>query len=116
MGGVIGWCMGSKICLTSSSLSAEGAGEGARTIGGFAGVLGAAATGKKGIGIGEFGRGVSDPCWEGKQLSSNVTSLDNLTERVCLSHSWYPFEPGSYLTSVTSMALASNLRHLTAGT
>src|SRR5258707_1352902 len=58
----------------------------------------------------------SAPCWEGKQLSSNVTSLDSLTERVCLSHSWYPFEPGSYPTSMTSIAFASNLHHLSMGT
>ena len=116
MGGVIGRSIGSGMVLTSSSLSVEGTGEGARIVGGPAAVLGTAAAGKKGVGIGEFGKGVSDPCWEGKQLSSNVTSLDNLTEWVCLSHSQYPFDPGSYPTSVTSMALASNLRHLSAGT
>ena len=44
--------------ITSSSLSMEGTGEGARKVGGLAAMLGAAATEKKGIGI----EGVSVPC------------------------------------------------------
>ena len=80
MGGVVGQSTGSNNCLTSSSLSMERVGEGAHCVGGLAVVLGTAAGRKKGVGIGEFGRGVLDPCWEGRQLSSNVTSLDNLTE------------------------------------
>ena len=112
MGGMVDHFMGSRMFLTSSLLPIKGAEEGACKFGGLATVLGAAVARKKGIGIGELGRGVSVPCWEGKQLSSNVTSLDNLTEWVCLSHSWYPFEPGSYSTSMTSIAFASNLHHL----
>jgi hypothetical protein len=115
VGGVIGRSMGSSIFLTSSSLPVESAGEGAHKGSSGAAMLGTAAAGKKGIGIGELSRGISVPCWEGKQLSSNITSLDSLTEWVCLSQSRYPFEPGSYPTSVTSIAFASNLRHLSAG-
>ena len=69
------------------SLPIKGAGEGAYKFGGLAAMLGTAVAGKKGIGIGELGRGVSVPCWEGNQLSSNVTSLNNLTKQVCLSYS-----------------------------
>src|SRR5712672_2691229 len=115
VGGVIGQSTGSSIFLTSSLLLVESAGEGARKSSSGAAVLGTAAARKKGIGIGELSRGVSVPCWEGKQLLSNVTSLDSLTERVCLSQGRYPFEPGSYPTSVTSIAFASNLHRLSAG-
>lgn len=55
MGGVDGRSTGSSNWFTSSSLSIEGTGEGARKRGGLAAVLGAAAAGKKGIGIGESG-------------------------------------------------------------
>src|SRR5712671_223381 len=115
VGGVIGRSTGSSIFLTSSLLPVESAGEGARKSGSSAVMLGTVAARKKGIGIGELSRGISVPCWEGKQLSSNVTSLDSLMEQVCLSQSQYPFEPGSYPTSVTLIAFASNLHCLSAG-
>ena len=55
MGGVIGQSSGSNIFKTSFSLLVEGAWKGACKLSGSAAMLGAAAAGKKGIGIGEVG-------------------------------------------------------------
>ena len=109
-GGVWGLGWYSRFSTLAALLVEEGVGEGARVIGnsGPAAGLGAANTGSEiNVGVGC----VSAPFREGKLLSSNVTSLDNRTEWVCLSQSWYPLAPGSNPTSVTSMAFASNLRH-----
>jgi len=82
-GGVDGRIGGSKSDCTSSALPFESAGEGGHgiVIGGCAAGLGAA-TGTDGGGCDGC---VSAPCWAGKLLSSKVTSLDCLRERVCLS-------------------------------
>src|SRR6266566_2734096 len=115
MEGVVDYFIESKMFLTSFLLPIKGAGKGAYKFSGLATMLDVAVAKKKSIGIRELDRDVSVLCWKGKQLSSNVTSLDNLTEQVCLFHSQYPFELGSYPTSVTSIAFASNLHHLSMG-
>ena len=84
-GGVEGLLGGSNNDCTYSALPLDSAGEDAcgKVIGGITARLGAAMAGT----VGGCGGHVSMPEEDGKLLSSNVTSLDNLAEYPCLSQS-----------------------------